>query len=238
MKMHIARRLSEAIGSWLHFEFCCYRAGLFSEDSLKTAVGSVLSSFPIDVKGARVHANFPHAALNPIQKSGRKCEVDFALILAGVGVPKIGAHIAVETKWAGSTHCTPKKIFQDFIRLAAIKRSDPKAVCIFILAGNEKNVNAVLQKMPFKSNAKSNTGIRSSGRSCRLNLNPADACHRTNFSEAIRYCSAVGLVVPSSFVARAHGLHPRQTDGDTVDFQSIAWEIYDVAPQAVNPALW
>lgn len=72
MQMHIARRLSEAIGSWLHMEFCCYRAGLFSESSLKAAVGQVLSSFPILVKGERVHSDFPHELLNSGAQSGRK----------------------------------------------------------------------------------------------------------------------------------------------------------------------
>lgn len=238
MQMHIARRLSEAIGSWLHLEFCCYRAGLFSEDSLKAAVGGVLSSFPIVTKGARVHANFPHESLNPIRKSGRKREVDFALILAGSGLPKKEAQIAAETKWAGSSHCTPENIFQDFLRLAAIKRDDPNATCIFILAGNEKDVNAALQRMPFKSTGKTNTGIRSSGRDCRMNLSPSNACHRAHFSEVIRSLSGVGFTVPNSFVSRAHGLHPRQTDGGTVDFQAIAWEVREISNVPVNPELW
>lgn len=236
--MHIARRLSEAIGSWLHLEFCCYRAGLFSEDSLKAAVGEVLSSFPIVTKGARVHANFPHESLNPIRKSGRKREVDFALILAGSGLPKKGAQIAAETKWAGSSHCTSENIFQDFLRLAAIKRDDPGATCIFILAGNEKDVSAALQKMPFKSAGKVNTGIRSSGRDCRLRLSHTNSCQRTYFSETIRSLAAAGFTIPDSFVSRAHGLHPRQTDGGTVDFQAIAWEVREISNAAVNPALW
>ncbi len=36
---------------------------------------------PIEVKGSRVHSDFPHVALNPIKKRDRKNEVDFALIL-------------------------------------------------------------------------------------------------------------------------------------------------------------
>jgi hypothetical protein len=200
MKMHVARRLSEAIGSWLNFEFCCYRAGLLSEDSLKAAVGSVLSTFPTDVKGARVHANFPHESLNPIKRTGRKREVDFALVLIGTGVPKSGAQIAVETKWAGSSHCSAEKIFQDFIRLAAIKRMDPGTACVFVLAGNDKNVNAVLKGMPFKSSGKVNAGIRFSGADCRFALDSSNASHRECFSKIVCDLSAAGFAVPASFV--------------------------------------
>jgi hypothetical protein len=88
MQMTIGRRVAEAVGSWLHLEFCCYRAGLLSEGALKAAVGQVLSSFPISSVGARIYADFPHDALNPIKKSGRKKAVDFALILAGNGLAK------------------------------------------------------------------------------------------------------------------------------------------------------
>ncbi|NDY91218.1 hypothetical protein [Ideonella livida] len=236
--MHIARRLSEAIGSWLHYEFCCYRAGLFSEDSLKAAVGGVLSSFPIITKGARVYANFPHESLNPLRKAGRKREVDFALILAGAGLPKKGAQIVVETKWAGSSHCRPENIFQDFLRLAAIKRDDPNATCIFLLAGNERDVSSVLQNMPFRSEGKTNCGIRSSGRNCRLTLDPSNTSHRSYFGDVIGGLSSDGFKVPESFVSRAHGLHPRQTDVGTVDFQAIAWEVLEISSQFINPTLW
>ena len=96
MNMTIGRRLAEAVGSWLHMEFCCYRAGLLSEGALKAAVGQVLSSFPISSKGTRVYADFPHDGLNPVKRPGRKKEVDFALILAGKGLPKKNAEVLVD----------------------------------------------------------------------------------------------------------------------------------------------
>lgn len=239
MEMNVSRRLSEAIGSWLHVEFCCYRAGLFSESSLKVAVGQVLSSFPIERKGERVHADFPHDLLNPKSKSGRKRELDFALVLAGDGVSKRNALIAVETKWAGSSHCKPKKIFQDFLRLAAIKRGDPKTVCIFILAGRHEEIGAVLKGMPFTSSGKkNNSGIGSSGKQKRMTPDSANIEHREYFSIPIRSLTDAGIILPASFMCQSHGLHPLQTQLGTVDFQAIAWEIKSVSDECINAALW
>ena len=238
MQMHIARRLSEAIGSWLHMEFCCYRAGLFSESSLKAAVGQVLSSFPILTKGERVHADFPHELLNPNAKPGRKKELDFALVLAGRGVQKRNAQIAVEAKWAGSSHCTPSKIFQDFLRLSEIKRGDPNTVCIFVLAGSHRQVTKLLSGMPFTSSGKRNTGVGSSGNERRLRPNHSNMDHRCYFSKPIKELSSAGFTLPESFVCQSHGIHPRQTVGGTVDFQAIAWEIKSVSTDSLNTKVW
>lgn len=236
--MHIARRLSEAIGSWLHMEFCCYRAGLFSESSLKAAVGHVLSAFPISAKGTRVHADFAHEFLNPIRRIGRKRAVDFALVLAGSGLPKRNAEIVVETKWAGSSHCTGPKIFQDFLRLAAIKRGDPKTTCLFILAGSHKDVSLCLADMPFTGAGKINKGIGASGSEKKLSPDSSNISHRECFSEIIRNLSVDGFGIPKSLVCKSYGLHPRQTDGRTVGFQSIAWEVTSVAANNLNPEVW
>lgn len=238
MKMHVARRLSEAVGSWLHMEFCCYRAGLFSESSLKAAVGQVLSSFPIQVKGERVHADFPHELLNPSTKLGRKRELDFALVLAGRGLPKRNAQIAIETKWAGSSHCTPSKIFHDFLRLVEIKRGDPATVCVFILAGTHRELCRLLGDMPFTSRGGRNSGIGFSGNEKRLKPIHTNISHQNYFSESIKHLAAAGFTIPESFVCQSHGLHPLQTDGGTVDFQAIAWEIKAVSDTNLNIALW
>lgn len=236
--MHIARRLSEAIGSWLHMEFCCYRAGLLSESSLKAAVGQVLSSFPIQVKGARVHADFPHELLNPSAKAGRKRELDFALVLAGKGLSKRNAQIAVEAKWAGSSHCTPSKIFQDFLRLSVIKRGEPATVCIFVLAGSHREILKLLSGMPFASTVNKNTGIGSSGNEKRLTLNYTNIDHKNCFSKTIKSLSSAGFTIPESFVCQSHGVHPLQTGGGTVNFQAIAWEIKCDVTENLNIAIW
>jgi len=236
--MTVGRRLSEAIGSWLHLEFCCYRAGLFSESSLKSAVGQVLSSFPIVAKGARVHADFAHMALNPISKPGRKREVDFALVLTAAGLPKTNAQVLVEAKWANSSHCTAESIFNDFLRLAILKAADPGASCIFVLAGTHKSVAKILQDMPFQSGGIKNKGIGSVGSERRLKISKDHTSHITAFTNSIREFRDAGFTIPESFVTRSHGLHPIQSDSGTVDFQSIAWEIVSVSNSPLNLAIW
>ena len=238
MNMHVARRLSEAIGSWLQLEFCCYRAGLFSENSLNAAVGNVLSSFPITTKGVRVHADYPHTALNPVHKVGRKREVDFALALSGKGIPKNGAEVLVETKWADSGHCTPKKVFEDFLRLAILKAADPNAICVFILAGKHKSVGNALSQMPFRSAGKVNKGIGLSGYEKRLTLDHSNVSHRDYFKDSINQFASSGFVIPESFAVRSHGLHPIQAKEGTVDFQAIAWEVMYVSSNPLNSAVW
>jgi len=239
MQMHVARRIAEAIGSWLHFEFCCYRAGLFAESSLKAAVGHVLSSFPINTKGARVYADFPHAALNPRKKGGRKREVDFALILAGDGLPKKNAEVLVEAKWADSSHCTPEKIFEDFLRLATLKTAEPQATCIFVLAGTHRAIAKKLSSMPFRSSGRKNVGIAASGAERRLRIDPSSIAHIEWLLPTLRQFTDGGFAPPASFVTRSTSLHPLQTEGGTVDFQCIAWEVvsaaFDSQPEAFTP---
>ena len=238
MQMSVGRRLSEAVGSWLHFEFCCHRAGLFSENSLKAAVGQVLSAFPSTVKGSRAYADFPHDALNPVKKKGRKREVDFALVLAGQGLPKHNAQILVEIKWAESTHCDAETIFSDFLRLAVLKSHDPGAKCVFVLAGTHKSLVKLLDAMPFTSGEGKNVGIGQSLTEKRLKLSRDHDSHVQAFAETIRRFSENGFEIPESFVTRANGLHPTQTTGGTVDFQAIAWEIVSVSSKKLNGHVW
>ncbi|WP_192459081.1 hypothetical protein [Musicola keenii] len=240
MKMNVARRLSEAIGSWLHMEFCCYRAGLLSESSLKTAVGQVLSSFPKLVKGSRVYADFAHDVLNPQRNDGsrdnrgRKRELDFALVLSGDGVSKGNAQIVIETKWSQSSHCTPDNIFKDFLRLASVKMAEPDTICVFILAGTHKEIKDILKNMPFYSSGKAGSGIHCTGNEKRVNIDFNDLVNKDFFSKAVNYFTSAGISIPVSFVCQSHGLHPHQTKNGTVDFQAIAWEIKSVSHMVVS----
>lgn len=238
MNMTIGRRLAEAVGSWLHMEFCCYRAGLLSEGALKAAVGQVLSSFPISSKGTRVYADFAHDGLNPVKRPGRKKEVDFALILAGKGLPKKNAEVLVEAKWTNSTHCTPENIFIDFLRLAALKRVDPDAKCIFLLAGHTSSFNAITKGMPFNCGGERNTGIGKSGTSKRVKPSHINVRHQAHWASAISGLLSDGLTIPDSFVTLACGAHPIQSDGGTVDFQAQCWEITEVSSTDLKSAQW
>lgn len=238
MRMSVGRRVSEAIGSWLHFEFCCNRAGLFSENSLKAAVGQVLSAFPSATNGIRAYADFPHDGLNPVKKRGRRREVDFALVLAGKGVPKTGAQVLLEIKWAESTHCTPESIFSDFLRLAVLKSFDPGARCIFVLAGTHKSLDAILRGMPFTSGGGKNVGIGRKQAQRRLRFSKDHAAHVKSFSKQIRQFLNDGFEIPESIVTCPHGLHPAQTASGTVDFQAIAWEVTSVSSKKLESGIW
>jgi len=120
MRISDARRFAEALGSWMHFEACCFRAGLFSESSFKSAIGSVASSLHAEHKAARVHADYPLAAIQRVPVagrktvSGRKRSVDFALIYDDGRQPASDPEVLIEGKWAGSSH--EKKGTEEVIR--------------------------------------------------------------------------------------------------------------------------
>lgn len=232
MAMSDARRISEAVGSWLHFEFACYRGGLFSESTLKAAVGSVLSSFPIDVNGARAHAEVRHVALGNLRR------LDYALCLRNDNEIVDSVQVAVESKWAGSSYCTTENIAQDFMRLMLVKRANPLAKCIFLLAGSAKNLAPLLVKPPFSADAGKNMGLRTTQTETRITFNRNKPTHKAAFTEAIQDWRQKGAI-PASFVAKSYGLHPQQTDSKTVRFQAIAWEVTEVAPVNLKDAgLW
>lgn len=223
MAMHIARRISEAVGSWMHLEFCCFRSGLMSEAALKGAVGQVLSSVPSLVEGSRVHAELHHGALRA-QSAGRKRSLDFALAVLPDSGPCTEVEIAVESKWAGSSHCDTKAIAEDFIRLALVKRANPDARCIFLLAGRSADLRTILSRPPFTSSKERNAGIRLSNSPTRFRFDALKAAHRAMFQTSIRNWQPYSSI-PASFVTCAHGTYPSQDSRGTVHFQSIAWEV-------------
>jgi hypothetical protein len=223
MAMHIARRLSEAVGSWMHLEFCCFRSGLMSEAALKGAVGQVLSSVPSSVEGSRVHAELHHDALRA-HAGGRKRSLDFALAVLPDSGPCTNVEIAVETKWAGSSHCHTKAIAEDFIRLALVKRANPNARCIFFVAGTFADLCTVLSSHPFTSSKGRNSGIHLSNSPRRFRFDALKATHRSMFQLSIRNWLPHSAI-PASIVTCAHGTYPSQTTRGTVHFQSIAWEV-------------
>lgn len=223
MTMHIARRISEAVGSWMHLEFCCFRSGLMSEAALKGAVGQVLSSVPSLVEGSRVHAELHHGALRA-HSGGRKRSLDFALALLPDSGPCTDVEIAVETKWAGSSHCHTEAIAEDFIRLALVKRANPNARCMFLLAGRSADIRTILSRPPFTSSKERNAGIHLSNSPRRFRFDALKAAHRSMFQKSIRNWLPHSSI-PASVVTCAHGTYPSQDARGTVHFQSIAWEV-------------
>lgn len=210
----------------MHLEYCCYRSGLMSEAALKGAVGQVLSSLPSLVEGSRVHAELHHEALRA-HSGGRKRSLDFALAVLPDSGPCTQVVIAVETKWAGSSHCNTKTIAEDFIRLALVKRANPNARCIFLLAGRSADIRTILSRRPFTSNQERNAGIHLSNSPRKLRFDVLNAEHRSMFQTPIRNWLPHSSI-PASVVTCAHGTYPGQDARGTVHFQSIAWEVTEV----------
>jgi hypothetical protein len=240
MELSITRRLVEAVGSWMHLEVCCYRAGLFSESALKSVVGQILSSLPISNKGVRAYADFAHEALNPLNRvsPGRDRSVDFALVLAGDGLAKKEAELLIEVKWAASAHCSLSNIFKDFLRLAILKRANPQARCIFLLAGPAKHVQTVMNSTLFKSPKGKKTTIGVSGSQTKLVPDNSNTNHVKLFSSAISSLRRSGLEIPVSFTSLFFSPFPAISTTTTIRFQAVAWEITAADLNNIHPRLW
>lgn len=237
MALSTPRRLSEAVGAWLHLEYCCYRAGLFSENSLKSAVGQVLSSIPIKSSGVRVHADYPHSALNP-QRITKAKSVDFALTLLTDPLDTQPAEILVETKWAGSSHCSGQEIFNDFLRLAILKRAVPDATCLFLLAGHVDDIEKCLEKFPFATGGK-NTGItKKPGTQARLELSRVPTAFATRASLKVAGLTASGCAIPSGLTTQPYATFPEINVKREMKFHVKVWEICSVDAADIDPAVW
>ncbi len=227
MKITETRRFAEGLGSWMHFEACCFRAGLFSESSFKSAIGSVASSLHADHKAARVHADYPLKAIQRIPDSerrisgGRKRSVDFALIYDDGREPPSEPQILIEAKWAGSSHCTVTNLISDFIRLSLMKRAHENAICMMILAGHARDVDKVLSRRPFVGGKKD--VIRSNGRGTvtKFNFHSKSLEHQKEFASAINGFHAANLDVPVGFLTSGSAPYPSAP----AKFKAVAWEV-------------
>lgn len=160
--MSNARRLAEGTGCWMHHEYVCMRAGLFDESALKAVVGQVASTLVTD-RPARCWSGVPHEALVPYALANRKPAVDFVVAELN-GNMRGPARVAIEAKWAGSSHCTSANILTDLLRLAVLHRHlKSKGIdceCIFLLAGSKKDIKAKMRGELFNGPAALPFGLR------------------------------------------------------------------------------
>jgi len=239
MKMTETRRFAEALGSWLHLEACCFRAGLFSESSFKSAIGNVASCLHGDHKAARVHADYPLAAIQRVPdgerkpSGGRKRSVDFALIYDDGRQPVSEPQVLIEAKWAGSSHCTTSNLIADFVRLCLMKRQHPTATCLLVLAGHSANINKVLSRRPFAGNYRDVIRCTGGHSNSSFNFRSNDAEHRSAFGGAISAFHSANIKVPIRFWIS--GAAPYPAPGK---FQAIAWEIRGVDERNLKPEDW
>lgn len=221
--LSLPRRLSEAVGAWMHLEYCSYRAGIFSESALKAVIGSVLSSVPVKVAGTRAHAEYNHPALNVIKRPGAPNMVDFALILKDALMP---GEVYVETKWAGSSHCKDTNILKDFLRLANIKMVEPDAKCIFLMAGKSSDLAVLLSLFPFRTKLGGKSdGLQLTSGEVKTIFERLGQDFNSKASPVFREMVGRGMKVPLSLTTCCHGLFPSDSVPYKAKFQAVAWEI-------------
>lgn len=151
MRMSDERRIAEGIASWLHFEFCCCRGKVLDESALKSSVSQLLGSLPA-TRGALVYSNYAHPDLRRRFKTGRKPEVDYAVVYKHGPDSTPSVEYAVECKWADSSHTNGSRIVKDFLRLVALHNlSGKRTECFFVLAGSIVNLKKTLSLDIFRT---------------------------------------------------------------------------------------
>lgn len=214
--MNLTRRLTDGVGAWLHFEFCCQRSGLFSERYLSAAVGQLLNA----TYGGGVHAEFLHPVLAPLMTgSGKRPTLDFVYCAT---YPTIT--VAVETKWAGSSHTTAETIIWDLIRLELVAHHYG-AQCVFVLAGQRRKLDSLFDTIAF-SGPKHTGGVTpilrttNNGRTT-LSLLP-NHHYRIPLLRRI-FSSAQQTSIPHRIVTRRARPFPAECTNN--EYQVYAWEI-------------
>lgn len=224
MELSIARRISEGVGSYLHYSFCCNKAGLFNENFLKFSVGDILSTVLTRIDGARVYSDYKHPALNRIKRKGASRRVDFALINTYVNHSD-AKNVFIESKWAGSSHCKLETIIYDIYRLALIKKAHPESNCILLIAGHSKDLNTLLNNPPFKFPDGTKL-FNTTTNEKRFKLSLDNRFHMEIMKKPVLYAhSKLGVSLPLGLTTVCTKVYPIQTEDETLRFQSVAWEI-------------
>lgn len=220
--MNLTRRLSEGVGAWLHYEYTCNRTGLFNERYLAFAVGNILSA----VLGNRVYSEVKHPVLSHnAVGTGRRPSIDFASF-GDAGYPDI--KVAVETKWAGSSHTSPKTILWDLIRLEMLAHKY-SAQCIFLLAGKRTDLARLFQRLALRGIPKTGDvshilSVKSNNRHT-FSLLP-DKYYKVAFLRKA-FTDAQDIPIPHRVVTQRALPFPRE--GPVQHFQAYAWMVSSAA---------
>ena len=139
--MNSAKRLAQAVGAWLQFEFACNRAELFNERCLGPAIAGGLHA----IYKEEVRSEYLHPILGPLKTGpGRRPEVDFAVVR---DYPKVIC--VLESKWIGASGVRIDDILWDLFRLELIAH-DSGATSFFLLAGKRKYRESFFSSTAFK----------------------------------------------------------------------------------------
>ncbi|WP_256838938.1 hypothetical protein [Ornithinimicrobium faecis] len=143
----LARRLSDGLYGKLEYDFACQRGHGFGEAYVHGALIDLLAS-NLDSSAYSIESGYAVAELQPDKpddaKSGRKREVDFAVISRADSTDNSKVQLCLEVKWAGSSHATPINVLRDLVRLQLVVDANPRAVALFVLAGPKRDVPKLL----------------------------------------------------------------------------------------------
>ncbi|GAA4020887.1 hypothetical protein GCM10022409_00520 [Hymenobacter glaciei] len=225
--MNLTRRLTEGVGAWLHFEYVCNRSGLFNEHYLSFALGQLMSA----AFGNRVNSEFDHPILAPLMKGrGRRPAIDFVYC-----DPYPTVKVAVETKWAGSSHTTIESIIWDLIRLEMVAHYDGTS-SIFILAGKRSDLIKLFNRKDF-SGPPNTPGVlpilsTTHNQLTTLSLLP-DKPYRIPVFQRV-FGKVQDVPIPHRIVTRRTQPFPAECKNN--QYQVFAWEIMsDKNRQEFNP---
>lgn len=217
MSMYLIRRISEGLGAWLHFEFCCDRSELFSERYLSVPLGIILSSAG---EGDAI-AEFKHPVLSKhMNGCGRRPAVDF-VVCKDYPTPKI----AIETKWVGDSGLSVDSIIWDLIRLSLL-HIEYGTTCYFVLGGQRRLLDKLFSSKDFLGHNNSNR-LRpilntTNNHFCSLNLVPADHWRVPLLRDVFKGWPAE-LSCPQSIVTKRS--EPFPVDPPISRYQVYAWEV-------------
>lgn len=144
-RLKLRRSLSDGISSWLTFEKCSGREGLFSEKYMALPISQILAQH----FGTSVVAEHNHPILAAQKRRGRPPQLDF-IVKDGQSVS-----LVVESKWIGATSIKVEDVIWDCVRLE-LTANYYKCDSIFILAGEKGKVDKSLESSAF--NPKSSRG--------------------------------------------------------------------------------
>lgn len=113
------------------------------EAYLVQSIGDVLGAF-FDQQIFEIRKSYVHPSLNSVG-SGRKPEIDYAVIHRTSNT----IQMAIEAKWAGSSHCTPTNILWDLVRLKILRDSNPACIGSFLIAGHNSKMNKIFENSFF-----------------------------------------------------------------------------------------
>jgi hypothetical protein len=217
MAMVLLRRLTEGLGAWLHYEFCCDRSELFSEKYLAPPVGILLSSAQI----GRVFAEFTHPILAPLMTGrGRRPALDF-VISESWPTPKL----AIESKWVSESNFDVSSIVWDLVRLSLLNLHYGTE-CYFVLGGQKRMLNRLFLREEFAgpANRSDATSILNykSNHSSSLHLVP-DQHYRVPLLRKVFEAWPPTLEAPQKIVTRRTAPFPKGQP--SYQYQVFAWQI-------------